>query len=73
MTQSLDKALAKLRELPQGRQEEVAAELLAMVEQDGDALALTPEQIAEVERRLSEAPVYADHAAVRAFFQTQGG
>ncbi|MDP6951163.1 MAG: hypothetical protein QGF53_00235 [Alphaproteobacteria bacterium] len=73
MTKVLDEALAKLRELPQARQEEVAAELLTMVEQGGDRLSLSPEQIAEVERRLSEAPSYADHAAVRAFFQMQDG
>ena len=69
MTERLERAIAKLRKLPADRQDEAAALLLSMVEEDADAPRLTPQQAAEVERRLGEAPRYTPHEEVRAFFQ----
>ena len=69
MTERLEEVIAKLRELPRDRQDEAAELLLSVVEEDSDAPRLTPQQAAEVERRLSEAPQYAPHEEVRAFFQ----
>ena len=69
MTARLEEAIAKLRRLPRDRQDEAAALLLSVVEEDADALCLTAQQVAEVERRLAEPPQYAAHEEVRAFFQ----
>ena len=69
MTARLEEAIAKLRRLPRDRQDEAAALLLSVVEEDADALCLTAQQVAEVERRLGEPPQYAAHEEVRAFFQ----
>lgn len=69
MTERLEEAIAKLRKLPRDRQDEAAALLLSMIEEYPDALRLTPQQAAEVERRLDEPPQYAPHEEVRAFFR----
>ena len=69
MTARLERAIAKLRRLPADRQDEAADLLLSVVEDDSDTPRLTPQQIAEVERRLGEPPRYAPHDEVRAFFQ----
>jgi hypothetical protein len=69
MTKLLETAIAKLRKLPPARQDEAAELLLSMVEQDPGTLHLSPEQVAEVERRLGEPADYVAHDAVRAFFQ----
>ena len=71
MTERLERAIAKLRKLPAERQDEAAALLLSVVEEDADAPRLTPQQAAEVERRLGEAPRYAPHDEVRAFFRQE--
>ena len=69
MTQRLEGAIAKVRRLPRDRQDEAAELLLSVVEENSNALRLTPQQAAEVERRLEQAPRYAAHEDVRAFFQ----
>lgn len=69
MTERLERAIARVRKLPPGRQDEAAALLLSVAGEDADSPRLTPEQVAEVERRLGEAPQYAPHDEVRAFFQ----
>ena len=71
MTERLEEAIAKVRKLPRDRQDEAAALLLSMVEEDSGAPRLTPQQVAEVERRLGRAPRYASHEEVRAFFQSK--
>ena len=71
MTERLERAIAKLRKLPAERQDEAAALLLSVVEEDADAPRLTPQQAAEVERRLAEPPRYAPHDEVRAFFRQE--
>jgi hypothetical protein len=62
----LDRALKKLRDLPEERQEAVAQQLLWLIEdeQSGESL-LTDEQWAELDRRLADPnPEYVDHDQV---------
>ena len=68
MTERLEEAIAKLRKLPSDRQDEAVALLLSVIEEDADAFRLTPQQAAEVERRLDKPPQYAAHEEVRAMF-----
>lgn len=69
MTKRLELAIAKVRKLPQERQDEAAELLLRVVEQDPETVRLSPEQVAEVERRLAQPADYVTHADVRDFFQ----
>ena len=55
MTQLLDQALERLRELPQTEQDRAAVELMQFVNQiDAPKIQLSDEQVAEVERRLAK-------------------
>ena len=69
MTERLEEAIAKLRKLPPDRQDEAAAILLSMIGNESEGLHLTPQQAAEVERRMAQPSQYAPHDEVRAFFQ----
>ena len=71
MIERLEEAIAKLRKLPTDRQDEAAALLLSVIEERTDAPRLTPQQTAEIERRLGEPPNHASHEEVRAFFQQE--
>ena len=73
MTKLLEKAIEKLRQLPSDRQDEAAELVLEIVEQDPRSLRLSPEQVAEVERRLKEPTGTVEHADVRVFFQKRAG
>jgi hypothetical protein len=54
MTQLLDKALKRLRELPQTDQDRAAVELIDFVNHiDAPQIQLSDEQVAEVERRIA--------------------
>ena len=65
----LDQAIAKVRKLSKDRQDEVAELLMAVVEQDPDTVQLTPEQQAEVRRRLRAPAEHASHERVQEFFE----
>ena len=69
MTERLEEAIAKLRKLPPDRQDEAAAMLLSMIDNESDGLQLTPQQTAEVERRMTQPSQHTPHDEVRAFFQ----
>ena len=69
MTERLEEAIAKLRKLPPDRQDEAADLLLSVVEEASGTPRLTPEQVAEVERRIGNPSRYTSHEEVRAFFQ----
>lgn len=69
MTKRLEQAIAKIRALPEDRQDEAADLLMSLAEQDPASIELSPEQIAEVNRRLEGPSAYATHADVRAFFK----
>jgi hypothetical protein len=62
MTDRLDEAIARIRELPGDLQEEAAEMLLAFAEPDQSEYRLTAGQVAEVRRRLAEPPDYVPDA-----------
>jgi hypothetical protein len=66
MNKQLSEAIARVRELPEDRQQAAAVLLLDFLDGDSD-IELTPEQIAEIERRLEEDDVASDEE-VKAFF-----
>jgi hypothetical protein len=69
MTTLLEKAIAKLKELPTERQDAAAQLVLSVVGQDPAAVQLNAAQVAEIEARLGDSsPQYASHADVSAFF-----
>ncbi len=69
MTKLLEQAIERLRALPSERQDAAAELLNELIETDPSALQLTPEQQAEVKRRLTQPTEYVSHDQVRAFFQ----
>jgi hypothetical protein len=66
MNKHLDEAIHRLRDLPEDRQQAAAALLLDFLDHDPTD-DLTPEQIAEIERRLAEDDI-ATEEEVTAFF-----
>ena len=66
MTKRLDQAIAEVRKLPAERQDEAAELLFGLARFDADTLQLTPEQAAEVERRLIASMVTVEEAEARA-------
>ena len=73
MTKLLEDAIAKLRDLPDDRQDDVAALVMSLVDHDPQSLGLTDQQVAEVERRLGSSSDYVSHEDVVAFFKTRTG
>jgi hypothetical protein len=67
MNKRLDEVLSRVRALPDEQQSEVAQLLIDFLDQED--IYLTPEQIAEIERGLSDEEPYASEAEVRAVFQ----
>jgi len=67
MIKRLDEAVSRLRELPEDQQEAAAVLLFDFLEHKDDAIELSPEQIAKIERRLAEDDVATDEE-VRSFF-----
>ena len=67
MNKQLREAIARVRELPEDRQQAAATMLLDFLDHDRD-VELTPAQIAEIERRLVEDSVATDED-VREFFE----
>jgi hypothetical protein len=66
MNKRLDEVLTRVRSLPDEQQGEIAELLLDYLDQDD--VYVTPEQIAEIERGLSDDEPYATDAEVRAVF-----
>ena len=67
MNKRLEDAITRLKSQPEERQQEAAEILFDFLEQDAD-VHLSPEQIAEIERRLEEDDVATDEE-VRTFFE----
>ena len=67
MNKRLEDAITRLKSQPEERQQEAAEILFDFLEQDADVY-LSPEQIAEIERRLEEDDV-ATNEEVKAFFE----
>jgi len=61
----LDEAIERVKALPDDRQREAAEILREFVEHQDMDIHLTPEQIAEIERRLSDDEPYASDEDVR--------
>jgi hypothetical protein len=68
MNKRLDDAISRLKSLPEDRQIEAADLLLDFLDGDAASISLTPEQIAEIERRLGDDEPFASEAEVRATF-----
>jgi hypothetical protein len=67
MNKHLDEAITRLKALPEERQQAAALLLLDFLNHDEEDIELSPEQIAEIERRLAEDDV-ATEDEVRGFF-----
>jgi hypothetical protein len=68
MNKRLEEALAQVKALPDEGQQEAAEVLFQFLEAQNSDVYLTPEQIAEIERRASEDGPYATDEEVRAVF-----
>jgi len=68
MNKQLSEAIAKVQTLSDHKQSEAAALLFEFLDQEQPDISLTPEQIAEIERRLSDDEPYATDEEVRAVF-----
>jgi plasmid stability protein len=64
----LDEVLDQVRTLPDDRQQEVAQLLLAYLDEEDSDFGLSPEQIAEIERRMADDGPYATDEEVREMF-----
>jgi hypothetical protein len=69
MTKLLEKAIAEIRKLSDDRQDEAAEVLLSIASQDPDDYRLSPEQLADLQERLSGPPDHATEAEVAAAFR----
>jgi hypothetical protein len=68
MNKQLDDAITRLRTLPDERQREATELLFDFLDEDFLGIQLTPEQIAEIARRLSDDEPFASAAEMRATF-----
>jgi plasmid stability protein len=64
----LEDILEQVRALPDDRQQEAAQVLLAYLDDQDSDFGLSPEQIAEIERRMANDGQYATDEEVREFF-----
>jgi hypothetical protein len=69
MNKRLDEAVARVKALPDEQQGEIAEILFDFLERDNLDIQLTSEQIAEIERSLSDSEPYASDAEVQTVFQ----
>ena len=69
MTKLLDRAIEKARNLPVHRQDELGEMVLAVVEQEQSGLRLSPEQQAEVRRRIASPESWVPASEMQAFFR----
>jgi hypothetical protein len=68
MNRQLEEVLEEVRALPDERQQEVAQVLLAFLDQQNPDLYLSAEQIAEIERCMSDDEPFATEEEVRSAF-----
>jgi hypothetical protein len=69
MTKILERAFEKAKTLPTNRQDEVGEILLDLVDQDHSEFRLTPDQEAEVRRRLASPEPLVPAPEMKAFFR----
>jgi aryl-alcohol dehydrogenase-like predicted oxidoreductase len=65
MNRQLEEVLEEVKALPDERQQEVAQVLLAFLDKQNPDLYLSPEQIAEIERCMSDDEPFATEEEVR--------
>jgi len=65
VNKQLDDAITRVRTLPDEQQREAAQILLEFLDLQDSDMRLTPEQIAEIERRLSDDEPYATGEEIR--------
>ena len=65
MNKQLDDAITRVRTLPDEQQREAAQILFEFLDLQNSDMQLTPEQVAEIERRLSDDEPYATSQEVR--------
>jgi len=68
MNPQLEEVLEQVKALPDERQQEVAQVLLAFLDQQNPDLYLSPEQIAEIERCMSDDEPFASEEEVHSVF-----
>jgi hypothetical protein len=73
MTKLLERAIAKVKGLPDDRQDEVGEIILALVEQDESSVRLSEAQQAEVRRRIGAADPFVTDQEMQAFFRKLAG
>jgi hypothetical protein len=59
MTKLLERAISKVRQLPDDRQDELAEMLIEIASKETSALRLSAAQLADLDERLAGAPDYA--------------
>ena len=69
MTTLLELGIEKAKSLPTHRQDELGEMILAYAEQEASTLRLSPEQDAEVRRRMASPLELVPEAEMEAFFQ----
>ena len=74
MTKLLEKAIAEIRKLRPERQEDAAAMLFTIVEQEESNLRLSPEQLEEVKLSLREADagLFVEQKEIKRLFKKYG-
>ena len=73
MTKLLERAIAKAKNLPEDRQDEVGEIILALVEQDESSVQLSEAQQAEVRRRIATPGPFVPDQEMQAFFRKLTG
>jgi hypothetical protein len=73
MTKLLARAIAKAKELPDDRQDEVGEILLALIEQDESSVHLSEAQRAEIRRRIAAPEPFVPDQEMQAFFRKLAG
>jgi hypothetical protein len=68
MNQQLEEAIERVKALPDDRQQEAAFILLGFLDQQSPDLYLSQEQIAEIERCMSDDEPFASEEEVRSVF-----
>ena len=68
INQQLEEAIERVKALPDDRQQEAAFILLGFLDQENPDLYLSPEQIAEIERCMSDDEPFASDEEVRSVF-----
>jgi hypothetical protein len=68
MNQQLEEAIERVKALPDDRQQEAAFILLGFLDQQKPDLYLSPEQIVEIERCMSDDEPFASEDDVRSVF-----